>query len=425
MGIVTFLYCLVCIFMILYNYKKFNKLLISINIYFMIWITMIVLYALKLIKYYDLSVQTWLVIFLATILVFAGYQFGTRIKIRGVSKKSNITEKSLKKSLYGTSAIAMIAIIPNTFFLMQRYGINILSKTTQIYYDNIAGVAPMSIPYLSAFAQVSCVFAGMYFISYGFKWFLGLPVLLAMISILPSGSRGGLILTVFFIIMPIILMMKKSQINFKKEKKKIIFIVIVVLMLFVVLTVNRSSQLDPEIYKYISPTMLPVAYASPAVFKLYQYFASPIGVLNAFIEKPEFYFGGNSFGVLYNFLNKAGMNFQYSRYQKFYNIPIQTNVGTWLRELMQDFSVVGMFIVVFIFCAFVGYYEKRALIYKQKEDLLLASVLDTIFVMSFFVWYFREGTMMVIVLTCIAFRVLKFKIRFGFHSKKLLSVSLE
>ena len=415
MAIIVVLYCFMCIFMILYNYKKTNKVLISINIYLMIWSAMIVLYSFKLIKYYDLSFQTWLVIFLSTITVFIGYHFGWKMKIKGVGKKSNISENSLKRFLYVTSLIALIAIIPNTFFLIQRYGINILSKTAQIYVDNLTGTAPKNIPYFSCFAQVSCIFAGIYFINYGFKWFLALPVLLSMISILSSGSRGGLILTIFFIIMPIILMMKKSKINLKKEKKKIILVAMVVLVLFIILTVNRSSQLDPENYKYISSTMLPIAYALPALYKLYAYFTGSVGVLNAFLNDPDFYFGENSFGVFYNFLNKMGMDFQYSRYQKFYNIPIQTNVGTWLRELIQDFGMVGMFIVVFIFCCFVGYYEKKALNYQQKEDLLLASVLDTIFVMSFFVWYFREGTMMVVVLICLVFKYLKFEKKIVFH----------
>ena len=397
-------YVLLCISMVLWNYYVRRQVLISINIYNIIWASMVVLYSFKWIKYYDLSLKTWAILYLALFVSNIGYNIGWMIMIPPSDSSCALQAEALEKTVLRISVISMIAIIPNTFFLIERYGVNLLSKTSQIYYDNLAGNAPTNIPYLAALAQVGCVLAGIYFINYGFRWFVMLPIILAMISILPSGSRGGLILTVFFFMMPILLMKEEAKAIFAKEKKKIIMIVLAVLMLFITLTISRTVKLDPNIYKYMSDAMLPVAVAVPSVFKLYQYFASPIGVLNSFLNDPSYSFGGNTFGPIYNMLNKFGANIEYSRYQAFFDVPIRTNVGTWIRELIQDFDVVGMIIVMAVFCVCVGFFEKRALLYKQRDDILLSSVLDTILIMSFFVWYFREGTMMVIILTCIIMR---------------------
>lgn len=424
--ILTIIYIVMCVCMLAYNLNKRRKVLNVLNVYLIVWLFMVAFYNMKLILYYDLLPLTWILIFASTVLVFFGYQLGSRIKAVGKSgtsgssvDESSISERNLKKMIIITSLISMVAIIPNTLLLIQRYGINLLSQTTRIYYDNVAGVAPFSVPYLSALAQVACVFAGIYFARYGFRLIIALPIVLAMVSILPSGSRGWLILTVFLFLFPAVFFRKSVPENVKLMrrkinrnqlfKKKIILLLAItfILALFLVLTINRSRDIDPELYNYLAPEMHEVTRTMPWVTKLYQYFASPIGVLNSFLQEPEFYFGKNTFSIIYNFLNKFGLDVEYSRYQKFYDIPIRTNTGTWILELTNDFTVVGMLLVVFVFSVLVGYYDKKARRYLQRDDILLATVLDTMLTMSFFVWYLREGTMVVILLTCIIIKIFR------------------
>ncbi|MBR6071656.1 MAG: oligosaccharide repeat unit polymerase [Acholeplasmatales bacterium] len=412
MGFFVFLYSITGIGMIVSNYKLNRRILSSINIYLIIWVLMVLLFGARWINYYYISEKTMLFIYISTVLVFLGYRLGSKIKLSNKpkppkTKKSFFKNKrKLKNEILIISFISMLAIIPNTIFLMQRYGFNLLSKTTQIYYDNVAGTAPFSIPYIGALAQVACILAGIYFALYGFKKFLLLPLVLAMVGILPSGSRGWLILTILFVLFPTFIT-KRFGIKTKLSKGKIVFIIGILLtfVLFLILTINRSKYLDPNIYKYMSPGMIKVANSAPWLFKLYQYFASPIGVYNAYLAEPNYYFGKNTFAVLYNFLNKMGVDVVYDRYQKFYSIPIETNVGTWLLELTQDFTYIGLMYVVFLFSIFVGYFERKAVIYKKAEDLMISSLLNTVLVMSFFVWYFREGTMIVVLLVCLLIKV--------------------
>ena len=405
---------MMCAIMIFYNCCTYHRVFSSINFYLSIWVAMVFFHSLKWIDYYTLETNTWLVIFATTVLAFLGFRFGSIIRPKNLSFMKEMDKKRMEKTILIISFLSMLAIIPNTFFLIRKYGFNLLSKTSQIYYDNFNGNAPPNIPYLSALAQLGCVLSGIYFSYYKFKPVIVLPVVLSMLAILPSGSRGGLILTVFFCVLPLCLKKRKilrlqlSKKQQKKKKRRIILLIVAIVLLFVALTISRSVQLDPNIYQYMSKNMSSIARVAPAVFKLYQYFASPIGVLNAYLQHPDFYFGGNTFGPLYNIINKLGGSLQYNRYQKFYNIPIETNVGTWIRELCEDFGYIGMFAMVLLFSLLVGFYEHRAVKYQNRDDIIMASVLGTIFVMTFFVWYVREGTMQVILLAAIAMRLLKY-----------------
>ena len=134
-----------CLCMFAYNYMKYGKILNALNVYLIVWLLMVLCYNMKLILYYDLTALTWILIFASTVLVFLGYRLGSRIK--AIGKRTTETEdasdgafneRSLKKIIIITSLISMVAIVPNTLLLIQRYGINLLSKTNQIYYDNSA-----------------------------------------------------------------------------------------------------------------------------------------------------------------------------------------------------------------------------------------------------------------------------------------------
>ncbi len=404
------LYCLLCLGLIVCNTIERKKLFNALNIYLLIWAMMVLLYNLKWILYYDLTSTTWIMIYLSTISVFVGNLFGVHKAKKHIQKCNTISaadidlisKKRLINSILITSLIAAFAIIPNIFFLMEKYGLNILSKTSEIYYDNLNGKAPLSIPYLGAIIYVSDILAGIYFSRYGYKSFILLPIILSMLSILPSGSRGWLILAVFMFIFPYFIMPSFQKANKKATRKnrfKLAILIMVVCMLFIILTINRSKNLDPQILQFMSPEMKIFAQKMPSVYKLYQYFASPIGVLNEFLKCPDFYFGKNTFAVLYNFLDKFGFDVNYSRYQTFYSIPIRTNVGTWVLELIQDFGIWGMFIVIISFAFTVGYFEQMSNVCLARKYILWSTVFNTIFVMSFFVWYLREGTMIIIILT--------------------------
>jgi oligosaccharide repeat unit polymerase len=140
----------------------------------------------------------------------------------------------------------------------------------------------------------------------------------------------------------------------------------------------------------MSPLMVRMTEYNPTIYKIYEYVTSPIGVLNEYLKSPTYNFGLNSFNAFISLLNKFGANLYYSRYQQGYNIPIYTNVGTYIRELIQDFTIPGSVIVVFIFAFSYSKSFIQSIRRKTYISLILTIVFSTIIFMSFFVWFFRE-----------------------------------
>ena len=424
--IATFLYTLFCVILFAFNSSVTRNKLNALHIYLTIWVCMVILYNFKIILYYDLSLWSWITLFLATGTVSMGYICGKRLKV--VSKKHHVNrnkdataeKRNLSSYILLLSGISMVAIVPNTMGLVNRYGINLLAKTTQIYYDNLNGVGTATIPYVGFLSQAAVIFAGIYFVKYKYRHFLLIPMVLAVINILPSGSRGNLILTVLFLIIPIVILSQKRKTGAicksNIKLKKLVPLITAVVIVFTILSINRAQGIQSSVFANVSKYAVNMIENIPAIYKMYQYFTSPIGVLNAYLSQPEYSFASNTLGPLINQLNKFGANFEYSRFQTFYNIPISANVGTWIRELIMDFYYPGMLIVVFIYSCLVGYKEHVAQITANDFDLFIATVYDTILVMSFFVWYFREGFLWVILLT---YCLLRFISRFSVGANQL------
>ena len=81
--------------------------------------------------------------------------------------------------------------------------------------------------------------------------------------------------------------------------------------------------------------------------------ASPVGVLNKFLEDSQVFFGKNTFLPIYNLLNKIGITFnEVSRYQTWYYTPIHCNVDYMDKKLLRILHFVGAILVSFIFGAF-------------------------------------------------------------------------
>ena len=392
----TGVFIIICALFVIYSYKIYNKIFNPIMLYSIIWVFLVIAYQIKLIKYYDLTVKTWGVIILSYVLLTFGMLFGNLIKVKPKNGGSQeLTKYELKKYIIILSLISICAIIPNTIALIHRYGFNVLQQTVQIYMDSLTDQGIEVIPYLGYFAQAAVIFSGMFVGLYGFNVLCIIPIILAILNILPSGSRGNLIITILFFAFSYFLMKKKIKIN----KRYIVgFLVAMIgpIMIFSMLTSNRSSSMSWN-SGFMSPLMIKITNISPSFYKNYEYITSNLGVLNEFVKNPRFSFGENTFGTFYNILQKIGSDIQYKRYQDFYYIPIRTNTGTWLRELIIDFDFLGMFLVVFFFGVIVGYLWKKCIKGGSLIEYYYLVILCTLIAMSFFVWYVREGSMMVVI----------------------------
>lgn len=135
----------------------------------------------------------------------------------------------------------------------------------------------------------------------------------------------------------------------------------------------------------------------PALYQIYTYFSSPVGVLNAYLNNPSYSFGGNTLLPLYNLLGHFNPALTGVRYQEFYDIPIHVNVGTMIREFIQDYHYFGASIFLTLFGLVSGNVYKRYLVKKDISSIYLNSISLMVIFMSFFVWMYRDANLWIAV----------------------------
>ena len=394
------LYICLCSFCFYLSLKKYKKVINILSLYIFIWLLNVLLYELKLLQYNNLEIKTWLIL-CANIIIFS---FGCLIPKKNFLScldDKEIDESTLLKIIIISCIIASIGIIPNLLMLISKYGYNILKSTTYIYADNLNGNGIKAIPYLGSLSMFALLLTSTYITNYGFKKILVLPLVLVILDILPSGSRGNLILALLLLLIPYIFNNKSYNTSRIKSIVSISLMIVGLLTFYSIFTYNRRPNTTIE--PYVSETMVEINNYVPIAHKSYLYFTSPLGVLNEYLKEPRFLFGINTFSVERNFLNKFGLDVKYEATQPAYNIPMRTNVGTWLKDFCEDFTIPGMFIVIFgVSWFFDGIYMKSR---KYINSQILFNLTGMLIYLSWFYFYLRQGSVTIVIIATIVLLV--------------------
>lgn len=397
------------------SFKMYKKYLNPISLYSIVWTSVLFLYELKLVYYYDLTTYTWFIVIIFQFVYNIGCIIGkTLIVNKGTtSAHLNITpnmEKNLMRAIIILTTIASIGIISNVIIGIKQYGFNLLKFTNQLYAARLSGDIDSGIPYLSSFIYPALILEGFYISKFKFKKILIVPVMLLMFNAMKSGGRLDIIQGLFFVIVPIYLnKVKKDRKKYTKVTKKNKFwtaiTIAVFVVIFVMITVNRSSWIT--INSYMSPLMIKMVEIEPAIYKTYVYLTTPIGVLNEFLKDPTFNFGGHTFLTVYNFLNKFGFEITTAQYQHFYQVPITSNVGSYIRELIEDFGVPLAIMVTFLTGTIYSYSYRKYSSRHSYLSLIWTTAYSFIVIFSFFTWQFRMSTtwILLIVGTVVAYNL--------------------
>ncbi|MDQ0232755.1 oligosaccharide repeat unit polymerase [Metabacillus malikii] len=347
---------------------------------------------------------TWLIIIIFQIVYNIGCVLGKKQyrNNRFNKQDSNIaakgsSERDLRIAIIILSLLTSISTISNILIAVRSYGFNLLEYTNQIYVDRLAGDIDTGIPYLGSFVYPALIYAGFYFEKFGFKKIILLPVLLLALGGLKTGGRLGILIGAFLLLVPIILqrgrVIKEKVRKVKGRKGKNIKILIsssILIALFITITNNRASW---ETYNpYMSPLMVKVLEYNPAIYQIYTYITLPLGVLNEFLKDPTLNFGGHTFLTIYNLLNRLGADISVNQYQTFYNVPLPSNVGTYIRELIEDFSIPLALMVTLITGLILSYNYSKFRNDGLYMNLIWASTFAFVIFFSFFMWQFRSST---------------------------------
>lgn len=403
------IYILINIIFILLSFNFYKAKINPISIYSIIWVTMVTLYEIKLVYYYDLTLSTWMVIITFQFAYNLGCYFGiNRKKIKKNVLESlrpyNNEEKDLKRVIVLFSAISLLGVIPNFITIVKLYGFNLFEHTNDIYINRIHGGLDSGVIYLDVLAYVAVIFSGIYIQKFRFRWYITFPIFVIILNSITSGGRLGFTMGFLLLIFPL-LFVKNTKVSRKIKKKKSskiqklrkIFLVSTLVVSVVIITNNRAVGVN-KYYYFMSPSMIKLVSYNPAIYKIYTYFTSPLGVLNEFLKNPTYNFGGHTFLTIYNFFNKFGVGITTHQYQTFYNIPISVNVGTYIRELIEDFTLIPAVLMTFFLGIVFSYNYSKLKVYYSYINIVWASSFAFIICLSFFMWQIRSSSTWIILI---------------------------
>ena len=288
-----FIYLIFNTILILISYHFFKRKFNPVSVYSIIWALMLIGFEIKLFYYNDLNFITWLVIISFqlsyTIGCFVGAtinnsnkntSFGLKIN----DKNHDDTSKKLKQIIILLSLVSAFSIIPNLINLYKQYGSNILASSALIYHDRLTGNRSFElIPYLGSLSHVAVILSGVFFIRYGYKFFLIIPFILLILNILPTGGRMDLLYGILYLLIPILLHKKRLKKTFR-FKHKLIVSIIGGVFLFILATISNVRTINKTHPSYMSPLMSKLFNKNPVFASIYTYTTAPIGVLNKFIS---------------------------------------------------------------------------------------------------------------------------------------------
>lgn len=399
----AYLYLLFNIICIYFGIRLYNTWFNPISIYALVWGFSVGLHESNLILYYDLSSFCWFIIIISQLMFTIGCYFGKRIKHKNeiIIYNNELLKIELKKGILFTTFIAAVAIVGNFITAINIYGSNLFDNLTDIYADRVYQTRDIeSIPYLGAFIFILMPLSGVYLKKYGFSLLLIPSLVLALLSALSSGGRAGIVFDIILFGSAYYLVDSSNTFTVVKEKatklsgykrKVILLLSIITLLIMVVLLTNRrGSGVAPT---YASDTFKLLFGNNIIIYKFVEYFASPVGVLNEYLKTNEFHFAHNSLLPILNILNRLGLIDRVDQYQKFFYTPIYSNVGTWLRELIEDFTIYGELIAVIFLSLITSFLYKRSTDSFCVRRIVVVSVLLLVLTLSFFDWRLRTSNM--------------------------------
>lgn len=359
----------------------FNRWFNHLSLYSLIWGTGLALFELRLIDYYPLSSEVWMVIGYAWIAFVVGS--ATLVLARNVVEGSHGTDISSPTSSFRLepriiiifivifSGIALLAVLRRWSILIDRFGsiIGVLLSGDVIYRLRVRGELAGTIPYLPSFALAAVYLAGLYSAHTGrIKLLVLLPLSIIIMDDIAQAGRakmligGILFLSAYLLATPGPARVKSVPIIGKW--KRLLTLGLVLALLVAAAEFVRSYRGVGERFYGMSKELSKIERNSFITPSVYLYLSSHPGVFNAYwkADDEHVFPGSNTFAPLFRILARLGLADSAPHFTRFYNIPIQSNTGTYLRELHADFGVGGILVVPYalgFFCTILWFQSRR------------------------------------------------------------------
>ena len=361
-------------------------------------------YNLKFVEYYNLDVETYLVVLIGTVVFFMSCLIGANLhpltlvitKYGHNQVDMSIVEKKLKLWIIILSSAAVGVSILRLIGLVGQYGWDFYNQLAKIYGEKLLGIysnSAFEIPYSGFLIVTAVTLAGIYFSNYGFKKILLIPLIVLLAQPILGGTKQVIIEGAILIAFSVLLSKHR---NFKINKLFLIMSTLLIVSMIFFVTSQRINYISEwSVQTYATPGFQAVIDEVPALYQIYTYFSSPVGVLNAYLMNPNYSFGGNTLLPLYNLLGHFDPDLAGVRFQEFYSIPIHVNVGTMFREFIQDYHYIGAASFLAVYGGISGNLYRRYLVLEDMSSIFLNSMFLMATFMSFFVWMFRDANLLI------------------------------
>lgn len=388
-----------------------------VSIYSFIWGTTLSLFEIRLINYYPLEIETWIVIFSGWLAFILGsFTISAIYGLGGEKLHSNLDNhvvtfyfngrqiKVLRNIVLFFSLLALFEAVYYWLNLIKTFGsiTNVLIFGNLVYSMRTAGVIQGGIPYLGALALAGTCFAGIYTaLIRRFSLIAIFPILVIVISSVASMGRAAILIALILFLSGYFFTKYGSGDKLQKNKKfnlrqSLSFVVILVIVL-IGMEIVRSHRGTFESLPGATQLLNKLSGSSFITPSIYLYLTVDYGVLNQYLKRDEekVPLGTHTFAPIWRFLSKFGFDTYVPEYQKSYFTPVGSNTATYLREVHADFGLLGIYLYPYILGLLTSFFW-----YRSRKGVLLVTIvvlshLYVIIGMSFVVNATRLGYWMV------------------------------
>ena len=271
-----------------------------------------------------------------------------------------------------------------------------MEQIVLIYGDRINETEKIeTIPYLGSFIFITLPLLGCYLKRFGFHIIVIPCVILACADALISGGRGGIVFALLLFLAGYMCMGKGYELS---SRGRVLFLLICLVTFVSMILFVSQERADGLKMAYATELYKDLFGYNVALYKGLAYIAGPIGTLNEYLRECEFHFGRNSFLTIYNVFARLGLMEPINHYQEFFCTPMECNVGTWVREIIEDFTLFGAIFFIPFFGVLSSFVYSSALSRKTITMKIIWSVFALVLALSFYDWKFRSASMWIAVL---------------------------
>jgi oligosaccharide repeat unit polymerase len=392
--------------------RLFGSWFNHVAVYTGIWTVSVASMQLRLIEYYPLTPETWVVIlagwgsFVLGAVAVVAARFAAGQENATVEAPRPATEdevRILRNVLWLLSIVSAVVVVQHWVMLLRKFGSigQVLIWGNLVYSHRVQKGIEGGIPYVDSLAIAACLFGGLYMALTGrLRSVALLPFVIVFVNEIAAMGRAKLVMAGALYVCGYAFgrfRVGMSTTAARGGKLKRLGLVVVTLGLLITgAEFVRSTRGSTEQFVGGTTQLYKLGGSAFLTPSIYMYASSQPAVLNQYLKGPgeDSPWGANTFAPIHRVLAKLGFDIRTEVYQRFYVTPVYTNTGTYLRELHADFGIPGILLGPFVLGLVTSLVWFRARRGYRYTTLVLLGYLFTLVAMSILYMATRAGDLL-------------------------------